>query len=99
MTIHERQEIAEAILNELHFRRYNEAIVNGCNEKEAMTLADNWELYKDAQSIFKFYVDLANVVGQSEQVVCPECKSTDFKTAIHTDYKECNKCYHYWEAN
>ena len=38
------------------------------------------------------------VVGQSEQLVCPECKSTDCKTAIHTDYKECNKCYHYWEA-
>jgi hypothetical protein len=42
---------------------------------------------------------LGAVVGQSEQLVCPECKSTDCKTAIHTDYKECNKCYHYWEAN
>jgi hypothetical protein len=41
---------------------------------------------------------LTDVVGQSEQLVCPECKSTDCKTAIHTDYKECNKCYHYWEA-
>ena len=61
MTIHERQEIAEAILNELHFRRYNEAISNGYNEKDAMTLADNWELYKDAQTLFKFYVDLINV--------------------------------------
>ncbi len=59
--MHERQEIAEAILNELHFRRYNEAIANGCNEKDAMTLADNWELYKDAQALFKFYVDLAIV--------------------------------------
>jgi protein-arginine kinase activator protein McsA len=38
-------------------------------------------------------------VGQSKQLVCPECKSTDCKTAIHTDYKECNKCYHYWEAS
>lgn len=61
MNIHERQEIAEAILNELHFRRYNEAIANGCNEKDAMTLADNWELYKDAQTLFKFYVDLYDV--------------------------------------
>ena len=42
---------------------------------------------------------LFDVVGQSEQLVCPECKSNDCKTAIHTDYKECNKCYHYWEAN
>ena len=42
--------------------------------------------------------DIHVVVGQSEQLVCPECKSTDCKTAIHTDYKECNKCYHYWEA-
>lgn len=42
---------------------------------------------------------IPRVVGRSEQLVCPECKSTDCKTAIHTDYKECNKCYHYWEAN
>lgn len=52
MTTHERQEIAEAILNELHFRRYSEAIGNGCNEKDALTLADNWELYKDAEALF-----------------------------------------------
>ena len=37
-------------------------------------------------------------VGQSEQLVCHECGSKDLKTAIHTDYKECNKCYHYWES-
>jgi len=61
MTIHERQEIAEAILDELHFRRYNEAVQNGCNEKDAITLADNWELYKDAEKFFKFYFDLAKV--------------------------------------
>jgi len=72
MTIHERQEIAEAILNELHFRRYNEAISNGCNEKDAMILADNWELYKDAQDLFKFYVDLANV-SQATRTVCHDC--------------------------
>ena len=58
MTIHERQEIALAILNELHFRRYDEAIANGCSEKDAMTLADNWELYKDAEDLFKYYVRL-----------------------------------------
>ena len=43
--------------------------------------------------------DIHVVVGQREQLVCPECKGTDCKTAIHTDYKECNKCYHYWEAS
>ena len=58
MTTHERQEIAEAILNELHFRRYNEALANGCNEKEAMALADNWELLKDAQRLFEFHHDV-----------------------------------------
>ena len=47
---------------------------------------------------YKQQLILSGVVGQSEQLVCPECKSTDCKTAIHTDYKECNKCYHYWEA-
>ena len=30
---------------------------------------------------------------------CPECKSIDIKTAMHTDYKECNNCYHFWEAD
>jgi hypothetical protein len=39
--------------------------------------------------------DLHNVSNSA----CPECKSTDIKTAIHTDYKECNKCYHFWEAD
>ena len=53
----------------------------------------------DCATVVKQLLSLHNVVGQSEQLVCPECKSTDCKTAIYTDYKECNKCYHYWEAN
>jgi hypothetical protein len=67
MSANERQEIAEAILNELHFRRYNEALANGCNEKEAMALADNCELLKDAQRLFEFHHDVA---GRSEKVEC-----------------------------
>jgi len=65
-----------------------------------------WEILRDLEmgKISSTYANdrvlrLFGVVGQSEQLVCPECKSTDCKTAIHTDYKECNKCYHYWEAN
>jgi hypothetical protein len=69
MSANERQEIAEAILNELHFRRYNEAIANECNGKEAMALADNWELFKDAQRLFEFHHDVA---GRSEQLFCEE---------------------------
>ena len=66
------------------------------------------DLFEDAVSALKETIEeleqvkncsIPNVVGRSEQLVCPECKSTDCKTAIHTDYKECNKCYHYWEAN
>ena len=30
---------------------------------------------------------------------CPECNSKDVRVAIHTDYKECNKCFHYWETS
>lgn len=30
---------------------------------------------------------------------CPECKSKDVRVAIHTDYKECNKCFHFWEES
>ena len=29
-------------------------------------------------------------------LVCPECSSKDCRKAIHTDYVECNKCFHYW---
>lgn len=54
-------------MNELHFRRYNEALANGCNEKEAMALADNWELLKDAQRLFEFHHDVA---GRSEEFYC-----------------------------
>ena len=38
------------------------------------------------------------VVVPKGTLCCPECKSTDLKVAIHTDYNECNKCYHYWET-
>jgi len=30
---------------------------------------------------------------------CPECNSKDVRVAIHTDYKECNKCFHFWEES
>ena len=30
---------------------------------------------------------------------CPECNSKDVRVAIHTDYKECNKCFHFWEKS
>jgi len=29
---------------------------------------------------------------------CPVCDSSDIKTAIHTDYQECNNCFNFWEA-
>jgi len=41
---------------------------------------------------------LTDVVVPKGTLCCPECKSTDLKVAIHTDYNECNKCYHYWET-
>jgi hypothetical protein len=41
---------------------------------------------------------LNDVVVPKGTLCCPECKSTDLKVAIHTDYNECNKCYHYWET-
>ena len=43
-------------------------------------------------------LNLCSVVVPKGTLCCPECKSTDLKVAIHTDYKECNKCYHYWET-
>ena len=41
---------------------------------------------------------IPDVVVPKGTLCCPECKSTDLKVAIHTDYNECNKCYHYWET-
>jgi hypothetical protein len=43
-------------------------------------------------------LSLPDVVVPKGTLCCPECKSTDLKVAIHTDYNECNKCYHYWET-
>ncbi len=48
-----------------------------------------WEALKEQLLIH-------SVVVPKGTLCCPECKSTDLKVAIHTDYKECNKCYHYW---
>ena len=46
----------------------------------------------------KKQLTLTDVVVPKGTLCCPECKSTDLKVAIHTDYNECNKCYHYWET-
>jgi len=35
---------------------------------------------------------------KTKESVCPECNSVDVKIAIHTDYKECNECFHFWET-
>lgn len=43
--------------------------------------------------------DLFSVIVPKGTLCCPECNSTNLKNAIHTDYKECNKCYHYWQHN
>jgi hypothetical protein len=47
---------------------------------------------------YKQQLTLTDVVVPKGTLCCPECKSTDLKVAIHTDYNECNKCYHYWET-
>lgn len=66
---------------------------DSCWEGGMPTLTNG--LYEELLEIQK----LRNEALSNEQLVCPECKSTDCKAAIHTDYKECNKCYHYWEVN
>ena len=52
----------------------------------------------DCATVVKQLLSLHNVVVPKGTLCCPECKSADLKVAIHTDYKECNKCYHYWET-
>ena len=44
-------------------------------------------------------LNLSGVIVPKDTLCCPECNSTNLKNAIHTDYKECNKCCHYWEHN
>ena len=62
----------------------------------------NKELVKDIKRVIKKSSErkliLPDVVVPKGTLCCPECKSTDLKVAIHTDYNECNKCYHYWET-
>ena len=72
---------------------------NGHEYKCEYTKAQRVQMIKDYALKQSENVVLDGVVQQSELLVCPECQSTDCKTAIHTDYKECNKCFHYWEAN
>ena len=78
-------------------------------EKEEMkvqTLVKEWH----SQKLVSFIDDLikqdraeqlilSGVVVPKGTLCCPECNSTNLKNAIHTDYKECNKCCHYWEHN
>jgi len=63
------------------------------------TPVSNWHDKQDLLEAVRKALRIHGVVGQSEQLFCPKCGGTDCKTAIHTDYKECSKCYHYWEAN
>lgn len=32
-------------------------------------------------------------------IKCPKCKSEDVLVAIHTDYKQCKKCFRFWEES
>ena len=70
---------------------------------EEMRFAEGKELEQTKQRMTDV-VDALNKLSIHDVVVpkgtlcCPECKSTNLKVAIHTDYKECNKCYHYWET-
>ena len=63
--------------------------------KSILTDLDNRELTK--HQAHDLICVLFSVVVPKGTLCCPECKSTDLKVAIHTDYNECNKCYHYWE--
>tara|TARA_R110002033_G_scaffold8099_2_gene28219 strand:+ start:256 stop:510 length:255 start_codon:yes stop_codon:yes gene_type:complete len=53
-------------------------------------------LYKTIIEAINEALIIDSVVVPKGTLCCPECGSKDIKTAIHTDYKECNKCYHYW---
>ena len=73
------------------FRDY---LINDCSKDHLVKELDGLvKEYKAKQLI------LSGVVVPKGTLCCPECNSTNLKNAIHTDYKECNKCCHYWEHN
>lgn len=40
--------------------------------------------------------NIANVVGQSEQLFCPRCNGNNIDPTFYTDGYGCNDCGEYW---
>jgi len=71
-------------------------------------LGDTWnrtDVYDFASKYAEKRLFLANVVGRSEQLVCPKCAFWSYSKAPMPSFSEkkwayeCNKCCHYWESN
>ena len=47
-------------------------------------------------SIEESVLPISDVSGQSEQLICPKCKTYPVRKNSHTMVKECIKCGHRW---
>lgn len=56
-------------------------------------LADMLEEYHQAQLKL---LCIGDVVGRSEQLVCPRCDGKNIVTTFYTDGYGCNDCGEYW---
>tara|TARA_R110000796_G_scaffold24729_1_gene70216 strand:- start:17 stop:274 length:258 start_codon:yes stop_codon:yes gene_type:complete len=72
-----------------------ESVSENSSNNNRVIIEQDFEIIAD--EIVKLFA-IPVVVVPKGTLCCPECKSTDLKVAIHTDYNECNKCYHYWET-
>jgi hypothetical protein len=72
MTNKEMFEIRDAILSELHHRRFIEGLSNGLDYIDAVEAADDWELYKDARRMFDKVLPNKNiefrVIGSKDSI-------------------------------
>ena len=80
----------------IEYRKPLQRVMDSLNESDGIMLESMFYEFAKQQIVKAKNLPIADVVVPKGTLCCPECKSTDLKVAIHTDYKECNKCYHYW---
>ena len=63
------------------------------------------DMIKQIEGLNK-YTDCSMPSNEKQRIEKAECAAYNQAIAdvvklfsIHTDYKECNKCYHFWEAD
>jgi hypothetical protein len=65
--------------------------IEGCNDLGGME-KEKWAFIQTLKKVRKEQLTIHSVVGQSEQLVCDVCGSTDVIEAPHMG-RNCNRCH------